>query len=157
MMPFSTVSLATRTIPSCSTIRPSNGLLCPLVRTRGTERGERSCEMVVEQKVLHAQAVLDELKRCGVSHVIWLPDHDSQHMFQTLQQNPDLTLVQVCREGEAMPLALGLVLGGKTPAVLIQNTGFFESGDSIRRICIDLKLPLVTLIAWRGYEGDGQP
>jgi len=63
----------------------------------------------------------------------------------------------VCREGEAMPLALGLVLGGKTPAVLIQNTGFFESGDSIRGICIDLKLPLVTLIAWRGYEGDGQP
>ncbi len=35
----------------------------------------------------------------------------------------DLQVVPVCREGESFAIALGLIIGGKTPAVLIQNTG----------------------------------
>lgn len=56
-----------------------------------------------------------------------------------------------------MAIALGLIIGGKRPVVLIQNTGFFESGDAIRGICLDLDLPLLLMIGYRGYEGEGVP
>ena len=36
-----------------------------------------------------------------------------------------------------------------------QNTGLFESGDSVRGMWIDLKLPIMALIGYRGYEGGG--
>ena len=61
----------------------------------------------------------------------------------------------VTREGETFAIALGLLMGGKKPVVCIQNTGFFESGDSIRGIWIDLKLPILALVGYRGWEGGG--
>ena len=106
---------------------------------------------------LRAQGVVNQLKRCGVTHVVWLPDTESKFMYDAIQAEPSLSLVPVCREGESMPIATGLMLGGKTPVVLIQNTGFFESGDAIRGVCLDLKLPLLLMIGYRGYEGEGVP
>jgi sulfopyruvate decarboxylase subunit alpha len=57
----------------------------------------------------------------------------------------------VCREGEAWQVAAGLHLGGKTPLVLIQCTGLFESGDAIRNALHDWKLPLFSIIGYRSY------
>jgi sulfopyruvate decarboxylase TPP-binding subunit len=64
----------------------------------------------------------------------------------------DFTLVQVCREGEALPIAAGLVLGGKKPLVLHQSTGIFESGDSIRLVASELRLPILMLIGYRSWK-----
>jgi len=107
-----------------------------------------------EPAALHAQSVADELKKCGVSHVVWLPDSESNFMYKALQEDPALTLVPVCREGETMAVAAGLIMGGQKPVALIQNTGFFESGDSIRGLCLDLKLPLLLMLGYRGFEKD---
>jgi sulfopyruvate decarboxylase TPP-binding subunit len=104
---------------------------------------------------LTARIMVDTLKRCGVTHMVWLPDTESGFLHQTLHDDPDLTLVPVAREGETFAIALGLLAGGKQPAVCIQNTGFFESGDSVRGLWLDLKLPILALIGYRGYEGGG--
>ena len=108
--------------------------------------------MVTQPPALHAQNVVAELKEAGVTHVVWLPDSESNFMYAAMQQEQALTLVPVCREGEAMAVAAGLIMGGTKPVVLIQNTGFLESGDSIRGICIDLKIPVVLMIGYRGFE-----
>jgi sulfopyruvate decarboxylase TPP-binding subunit len=55
-----------------------------------------------------------------------------------------------------MAIAAGLIMGGKRPVVLIQSTGFYESGDSIRGLALDLKLPLLLMIGYRGYPGRGR-
>ena len=75
-------------------------------------------------------------------------------MYEAIMRDPDLKLIQVCREGEAIGIAAGLHLGGKEPVVLHQSTGFFESGDSVRGLALDLKLPLLLMIGYRGYAGD---
>ena len=62
-----------------------------------------------------------------------------------------LSLVRVCREGEAWTIAAGLYLGGQRPLVVIQNTGLFESGDALRNVLFDLGLPLFALIGYRNY------
>jgi sulfopyruvate decarboxylase TPP-binding subunit len=101
---------------------------------------------------LTAATVLDELARCGVTHIVWLPDSETGFMYQAMVKS-DFTLVPVCREGEAVPIAAGLMAGGKQPVVLIQSTGFFESGDSVRGLALDLKLPLLIMIGYRGFAG----
>ena len=103
---------------------------------------------------LTARKVLDELKKCGITHIVWLPDTEARFMYKTMTNQHELTIVPVCREGEALAIAAGLLLGGKEAVVLHQNTGFFESGDSIRGLALDLRLPLVILIGYRGWRRD---
>jgi sulfopyruvate decarboxylase TPP-binding subunit len=59
--------------------------------------------------------------------------------------------VRVCREGEAWGVAAGLYWGGAKPMVLIQCTGLFESGDAIRNVLHDWKLPIFSIIGYRSY------
>jgi sulfopyruvate decarboxylase TPP-binding subunit len=66
-----------------------------------------------------------------------------------------LRLVRVCREGEAWVVAAGLHLGGRTPIVVIQCTGLFESGDALRNVLFDLGLPLVALVGYRSFLLEG--
>ena len=102
-----------------------------------------------------ARAAVEQLVACGVTHVVWLPDSESGFMYEALTQaeaDGHLRLVPICREGEAIPLAMGLLMGGKRPAILIQNTGFFEAGDSLRGQAIDFQLPLLLLIGYRGWK-----
>lgn len=101
--------------------------------------------------------MLRRLKAAGVTHIIWLPDSESSELYHLVQADPDLTLVPICREGESFAIAAGLLLGGKEPVVLIQSTGFFESGDSIRGIALWLRLPLPILIGYRGWVPEGKP
>src|SRR5487761_395678 len=104
---------------------------------------------------LQAATVLGELQRCGVTHIVWLPDSETGFMYDAMTNSP-LTLVPVCREGESMPIAAGLIMGGKRPVVLIQSTGFFESGDSIRGLCLDLDMPLLLMLGYRGHVAPGE-
>ena len=105
-------------------------------------------------KSLTAKRVLDELKKCGVTHIVWLADSEARFMYDAMMSQHELTLVSICREGEAIAIAAGLMLGGKEPVVLHQNTGFFESGDSVRGLALDLQLPLLLLIGYRGWQSD---
>ena len=91
------------------------------------------------------------LKGCGVSDVVWIPDSELGRWDPALRADPDLRLIRVCREGEAFAVAAGLLLGGRKPIVLIQCTGLFEAGDSLRNFVHDLKLPLFFLVGVRSW------
>ena len=87
----------------------------------------------------------------GITHVVWIPDTTTGQWDNALQAAPDIQLIQVCREGEAWALAAGLYLGGAKPIVVIQCTGFFESGDALRNIVHDYRLPIFGLVGYRSY------
>jgi sulfopyruvate decarboxylase subunit alpha len=105
--------------------------------------------------VLHPSSIIPELKKNNITHVVWLPDSETNFMYHQLLADPDIDLVPVCREGETMAIAAGLWVGGKRPAVLIQNTGVMESGDSIRGLGLDVDQPLLMLIGYRGWDRHG--
>ncbi len=111
--------------------------------------------MATQEVILHPSSVVEELKKNNISHVVWLPDSETNFMFQLLTNEPTLDLVPVCREGETMAIAAGLWVGGKRPIVLIQNTGIFEAGDSIRGLDLDVNQPLVMLVGYRGWSRHG--
>lgn len=87
----------------------------------------------------------------GTTHVIWMPDSTLGQWEAALETSASFELLRVCREGEAWPLAAGLYLGGKSPLVMMQTTGLFESGDALRNVLFDLKIPLFSLIGYRSY------
>mgnify|MGYP000447220139 CR=1 FL=1 len=111
--------------------------------------------MTTQETVLHPAAIIDELKKNNFTHVVWLPDSETNFMYQLLTNEDSLDLVPVCREGETMAIAAGLWVGGKRPIVLIQNTGMMESGDSIRGMALDAGFPLVLVIGYRGWTRRG--
>ena len=76
-------------------------------------------------------------------------------MYELMTREEGLKIVPVCREGESMAIAAGVWVGGQKPVVLIQNTGMFEAGDSIRGLGIDLEFPLVMMIGYRGWTRHG--
>jgi sulfopyruvate decarboxylase TPP-binding subunit len=108
-----------------------------------------------QEVILHPASIIAELKKNKVTHVVWLPDSETNFMYQQLTADPDVDLVPVCREGETMAIAAGLWVGGKRPVALIQNTGIFESGDSIRGLGLDVNHPLVMLVGYRGWDRHG--
>lgn len=93
--------------------------------------------------------ICSELERMGVTHIVWVPDSTLGTWEQALSTSKSLRLVRVCREGEAWAIAAGLHLGGARPLVMIQCTGLFESGDSLRNALFDYGLPLFAVIGYR--------
>ncbi len=92
-----------------------------------------------------------ELCDLGVTHLVWLPDSALGAWEAALASCPSFDLVRICREGEAWAVAAGLFLGGARPLVLIQCTGLFDSGDSLRNAVHDFGLPLFAIIGYRNY------
>lgn len=109
-----------------------------------------------EQKAaLSPEVVLAEMKKNGVTHVVWLPDSETNWLYLLMKADPSLTLVGVNREGLAFSAASGLYAGGKKPLILIQNTGMMESGDSLRGWAMGMQVPVVMMIGYRGWTRHG--
>lgn len=106
--------------------------------------------------MLDGPSVAAALKQCGITHVVWVPDTELGAWDAALSADKDLTLIRVCREGEAFALAAGLWLGGKKPIILIQCTGMFEAGDALRNVLFDMKLPLFFVVGVRNYYAHQQ-
>ncbi len=111
--------------------------------------------MEATEVTVPARAAVEQLVACGVTHVVWLPDSEANFMYQVLSGDQELKLVQVCREAETMAIAVGIMVGGKQPVCLIQNTGFMESGDSLRGWAMQMEVPVVLMVGYRGYTRHG--
>jgi sulfopyruvate decarboxylase TPP-binding subunit len=97
------------------------------------------------------QQIASLLTDLGVTHVVTIPDSTLGQWDAALEAAKELRVVRVCREGEAWEVAAGLYLGGATPIVMIQCTGLFESGDALRNVLHDWKLPIFSIIGYRSY------
>ncbi|MBI4312405.1 MAG: hypothetical protein HY681_11580 [Chloroflexi bacterium] len=111
--------------------------------------------MTEQSASLSPQAVLSEFKKNGVSHVIMLPDSETNFLYTLMKADRDLTILHVAREGQSFSTAAGISVGGKKPVVLIQNTGLLESCDSLRGWGLTLKTPVVVLVGYRGWTRHG--
>ena len=106
----------------------------------------------MEQSKLTTNLMIKELEDNQVTHVVWLPDTETSFLYQSISKNNQIKIIPICREAESIPLAAGLWIGGKKPVVMIQNTGLFESGDSIRGLAVDIDLPLVSFFSGSAFN-----
>jgi sulfopyruvate decarboxylase subunit alpha len=112
-----------------------------------------------EHFVASAQKIVDELKKQNITHAVGVPDNGSARIYELLREDQEIEVITVTREGEAFAIAAGLYIGGEKPVIIIQNTGFLESGDAIRGTVINMQIPVVVFIGYRGYhnrDADGK-
>jgi phosphonopyruvate decarboxylase len=65
--------------------------------------------------------------------------------------------IPAVREDIALGLAAGAWLGGRVPAVLMQNSGLGTSANALVSLSLLYRLPVVLLVTWRGFEGKDAP
>jgi sulfopyruvate decarboxylase TPP-binding subunit len=106
----------------------------------------------VSPPVPQAALVVGALERIGVTHVVGLPDNGHAALYMLLESHSSIETVPVTREGEAWAIASGLWVGGKNPALAIQNCGLLESGDGLRGTAMRMRVPLLCFISYRGFE-----
>ncbi len=90
------------------------------------------------------------LAACDITDVVTIPD-STIGSWDAVATARGARVIRACREGEAWGIAMGLHLGGRRPLVLIQCTGFFESGDALRNVLHDWRLPIPSVIGYRSY------
>jgi sulfopyruvate decarboxylase subunit alpha len=103
--------------------------------------------------------VLDEfvagLRRHEIFHLVTVANAEGAELYFRLREEPDFTIVETCREGEAVALATGLFLGGIRPLLSLENFGLFEALDTFRGLPMDIGIPLPLLIGHTGMPEDG--
>ncbi|MDO8672694.1 MAG: thiamine pyrophosphate-binding protein [Dehalococcoidia bacterium] len=97
------------------------------------------------------RAICQELKRAGIHHLVWLPDSETHFMHEAMLTDPEIDVIQVCREGEAVAVCAGLHLGGKRGALLVENQGIFETGN-VLKWAISLDIPMLLLVGYLFYR-----
>ena len=69
-------------------------------------------------------------------------------------EHTTITHVPVTREEEGVGIAAGAFLGGKRPAILMQNSGLGNSLNALLSLTKLYGLPLVLIISQRGGKGE---
>ncbi len=101
--------------------------------------------------MIDGPAVVAALEAAGFTHLVWIPD-SHLGLWEPALSASRLKPIRPCREGEAVGIAAGLMLGGARPLVVMQCTGFFEAGDAVRNVVHDLKLPLKLIVGVRSWH-----
>ena len=105
----------------------------------------------------NSQLIYDALKACDVKIVSALPETWLVHLIRMADDDPDVTLVRVAKEEEAIGISAGAHLAGVNSALLMQNHGFLAAVNPIVSLALLYKIPLLMLISYRGHMGERDP
>src|SRR5947209_4771238 len=72
-----------------------------------------ACADLQNDPMLDGPTVARALLKCGVTHVVWIPDSSIGTWEAALLAEPGIRLIRASREGEAIAIAGGLWLGGR--------------------------------------------
>jgi sulfopyruvate decarboxylase alpha subunit len=61
------------------------------------------------------------------------------------------------REDAALGVAAGAWMGGRLPAVLMQNSGLGVSLNALASLHVLYEMPCLLVVTWRGFEGGDAP
>ena len=105
----------------------------------------------------NSKAVYEGIKSAGIRFVSALPETWLVYLLQLAEDDPEMTLIEVAKEEEAIGIAAGAYFAGKPNALLLQNHGFLASINGIVSLAMLYRIPLLMLIAHRGHMGEPYP
>lgn len=104
-----------------------------------------------------SKIIFDALKACDVRLVSALPETWLVHLIRMADDDPEMTLVRLAKEEEAVGISAGAHFAGVKSAMLMQNHGFLASINGIVSFAHLYKIPLLMLISYRGTFGERDP
>lgn len=99
--------------------------------------------------------LLAALEAEGFDFYCGVPCSYLKALFARLERRPDW--VAAVREDVALGVAAGAWLGGRTPVVLLQNSGFGTSLAALLSLSQLYRIPALFVASWRGEGGVDAP
>ena len=105
----------------------------------------------------NSKVIFQGIKAAGITSLSALPETWLGLLLQQAERDPDVTLIQVCKEEEAIGVAAGAYFAGTPHILLMQNHGFLAAINGIVSLAQLYRIPLCMLIALRGHWGEPYP
>ncbi|HKW49039.1 MAG TPA: thiamine pyrophosphate-binding protein [Gemmatimonadaceae bacterium] len=105
----------------------------------------------------NSKTIFEGIKAAGIKSVSALPETWLGLLLGRVEEDPEMTLVQVAKEEEAIGIAAGAYFAGVPHILLMQNHGFFGAVNGIVSLAELYHIPLCMLIAFRGHWGEPYP
>ena len=101
-----------------------------------------------------SREVLLGLKDAGVNLVASVPDINLVDLLTLIADDPDVQHVPVGREEEGVGVCTGAYLGGRRPALLMQDAGLMNSCNGLTTTALQFGIPILLLVYYAGDMGD---
>jgi sulfopyruvate decarboxylase TPP-binding subunit len=102
---------------------------------------------------LSAQEIVRAVKGAGIRFIVALPDRTtSERLLKPMLGDPELRVVQVCKEDEGVSICSGLFATGHRALLLIQYTGLLDSMNALRGVAVEGKNPVCMMVGLLGKE-----
>ena len=105
----------------------------------------------------NSKAIYAGIKAAGIRSVSALPETWLGLLLQRAEDDPEMTLIQVAKEEEAIGIAAGAHFAGVPHLLLMQNHGFLAAINGIVSLAQLYNIPLCMLVALRGHWGEPYP
>ena len=95
------------------------------------------------------ERLVDALKESRIEYVATLPCDKLKNLLPLIPRY--FNEIPLTREANGFGICAGLVLAGRRPAILMQNTGLGNAVTDIASLFQFYQLPLPVLMSWRGH------
>src|SRR4026209_544802 len=105
----------------------------------------------------NSKVIFQGIKAAGITSLSALPETWLGLLLQQAEKDPDVTLIQVAKEEEAIGVATGAYFAGERHILLMQNHGFLAAINGIVSLAMLYGIPLCMVIALRGLWREPYP
>ena len=98
--------------------------------------------------------IMEALMENKVDFVTTVPCKQLAGVIEKIEEAPDIYHIPANREDEGMGLCAGAYLGGKRPAIIMQNTAIGVTINALATLIQFYRMPLPMLISYRGEVGE---
>ena len=96
---------------------------------------------------LPGPAIIAAVKSASVRFIMSVPDIvSSEGLLHPISRDPDLRLIRVCKEDEAIGISAGLTACGQRSMLLIQHTGLLDSINALRAVAVEYSNPVCLMV-----------
>ena len=100
------------------------------------------------------EAIYNGLKDAGINFIVSVPCVNLSKLLNMIDEDDEIIHIPVTREEEGIGLCAGAYLGGKNPAILMQNSGLGNSINALKSLTELYEFPLLMIMSHRGTEGE---
>lgn len=101
-----------------------------------------------------SEKIVDDLVANRVEFVTTVPCKQLAGVIELLESNPAIHHVPCNKEDEGMGLCAGVHMGGKRPAIVMQNTAIGVTINTLVTLTQFYRMPLPMIISYRGELGE---
>ena len=96
--------------------------------------------------------IYENIRESGIDLILSLPCVLLKGLLKVIEEKNEIQHVPVTREEEGVGIAAGAYLGGRTPAILMQNSGMGNSINAVKSLLQLFNIPIIFIMSHRGTK-----